>query len=137
MQCDEKKQVCLNYASNVPEWQLGLTLGALADIGEAVSTLGKVQKAVAGDLAWSKNNPDSTYPIDRQLACKNAAEALGKAMYALEVILAQSSPFTTAKDLAYEAEAAYTVQHTALQSRCRVHGCPEVAYKHGENGDIQ
>lgn len=35
MQCDEKKQVCLNYASNVPEWQLGLTLGAIADIGEA------------------------------------------------------------------------------------------------------
>lgn len=137
MQCDEKKQICLNYAINVPEWQLGLTLGALADIGESVSTLGKVQKAVAGDLSWSTNNPESTYmgtyPIDRQLACKNAAEALGKAMYALEVILTQSSPFTTAKDLAYEAEAAYTVQHTALQSRCRVHGCPEVAYKHGEN----
>lgn len=141
MQCDEKKQTFLNYASNVPEWQLGLTLGALADIGEAVSTLGKVQKAVAGDLAWSTNNPESTYmgtyPIDRQIACKNAAEALGKAMYALEVILTQSSPFTTAKDLAYEAEAAYTVQHSALQSRCRVHGCPEVAYKHGENGDLQ
>lgn len=137
MQCDEKKQICLNYASNVPEWQLGLTLGGLADIGEAVSTLGKVQKAVAGDLAWTKNNPDSTYmgtyPIDRQLACKNAAEALGKAMYALEVILTQSSQFSTAKDLAYEAEAAYNVQHIALQSRCRVHGCQEVAYKHGEN----
>lgn len=131
----KKKQICLNYASNVPEWQLGLTLGALADIGEAVSTLGKVQKAVAGDLAWTKNNPDCVYmgtlPTDRALACKNAAEALGKAMYALEVILTQSSLFSTAKDLAIVADATYNVQHMVLQSRCRVHGCPEVAYKHG------
>lgn len=94
MHCDEKKQICLNYASNVPEWQLGLTLGALADIGEAVSTL-------------------------------------GKAMYALEVVLTQSSLFPTAKDLAIAADAAYNVQHLSLQNRCRVHGCPEVAYKHG------
>lgn len=111
MHCDEKKQICLNYASNVPEWQLGLTLGALADIGEAVSTLGKVQKAVAGDLAWTKNNPDCVYmgtiPTDRALACKNAADALGKAMYALEVVLTQSSLFPTAKDLAIAADAAY------------------------------
>ena len=51
-------------------------------------------------------------------------------MYALEVILTQSSLFPTAKDLAIAADAAYNVQHLSLQSRCRVHGCPEVAYKH-------
>lgn len=72
-----------------------------------------------------------TFPIDRQLACKNAAEALGKALYALEVVLTQSSLFGTAKDLAIMADAAYNVQHLTLQSRCRVHGCQEVAYEHG------
>ena len=46
MQCDEKKQICLNYAANVPEWQMGLTLEALAALGEVSSTCGKVQKAV-------------------------------------------------------------------------------------------
>ena len=32
MQCDEKKQICLNYATNVPEWQMDMALQAVADI---------------------------------------------------------------------------------------------------------
>lgn len=94
MQCDEKKQICLNYAANVPEWQMGLTLEALAALGEVSSTCGKVQKAVAGDMAWTKLHPDSEYlgtlPINRVKACNEAASALGKALWALEVLLAQS-----------------------------------------------
>lgn len=142
MHCDEKKQICLNYASNVPEWQLGLTLGALADIGEAVSTLGKVQKAVAGDLAWTKNNPDCVYmgtiPTDRALACKNAADALGKAMYALEVVLTQSSLFPTAKDLAIAADAAYNVQQTLnhVQQAKAAQIVPQPAYAQGNMDDF-
>nr|DAI04569.1 MAG TPA: hypothetical protein [Caudoviricetes sp.] len=135
MHCDERKQICLNYAGNVPEWQLGLTLDALANIADAVSTLGKVQKAVAGDLAWIKNNPDSIYmgtiPIDRERACKAASDALGKAMYALEIVSMQSYPFSGTKDLATNAEVTYNTQHAALEDRCRRHGCPEVAYRHG------
>ena len=97
--------------------------------------MAKCRKQLPVALRGQKNNPDCVYtgtiPTDRALACKNAAEALGKAMYALEVILTQSSLFPTAKDLSIAADAAYNVQHLTLQSRCRVHGCPEVAYKHG------
>lgn len=135
MQCDERKQICLNYATNVPEWQLGLTLEALAALGEASSACGKVQKAVAGDLAWTKLHPDSEYlgtvPINRVNACKNAALALGKALWALEVLLAQSDQFGFASGLALDAEAAYGSQHHVLEDMCRKHGCAEVAYKHG------
>ena len=136
MQCDEKKQICLNYASNVPEWQLDITLKSLADLGAAVGAIGKVQKAVAGDLAWLRQHPDSEYlgtiPIDRVRACQDAAETLGSAMYALENILNQSCQFGFAKDLAYMAEASYNTSHVALEDRCRKHGCPEVAYQHGK-----
>lgn len=70
----------MNYATNVPEWQMGLTLEALAALGEVSSTCGKVQKAVAGDLAWTKIHPDSEYlgtlSINRVKACNEAASAL-------------------------------------------------------------
>lgn len=137
MQCDEKKQICLNYASNVPEWQLDITLKSLADLGAAVCAIGKVQTAVAGDLAWMKQHPDSEYlgtiPVGRVRACQEAAAFFGSAMYALENILAQSSQFGFAKDLAYMAEASYNTAHVALEDRCRKHGCPEVAYRHGKS----
>lgn len=136
MQCDEKKQICLNYASNVPEWQLDITLKSLADIGAAVCALGKVQKAVAGDLAWTKQHPNGKYmgtiPVDRVRACNDAAKSLGEAMYALETILVQSDQFGFAKSLTYAAEAAYDTSHVGLEDRCRKHGCPEVAYQHGK-----
>ncbi len=136
MQCDEKKQTCLNYASNVPEWTLDMALQAVADIGSTISALGKVQKAVAGDMAWLRAHPGEDYlgtiPIDRVKACNDAAGALGSALYALEVILAQSDQFGFAKGLAFTAEAAYNTSHAALKDRCRKHGCPEVAYQHGK-----
>lgn len=136
MQCDEKKQTCLNYASNVPEWTLDMALQAVADIGSTISALGKVQKAVAGDMAWLRAHPGEDYlgtiPIDRVKACNDAAGALGSALYALEVILAQSAQFGFAKGLAFTAEAAYNTSHAALKDRCRKHGCPEVAYQHGK-----
>ena len=46
MQCDEKKEICLNYAANVPEWKLALILDALAKLGDASRCCGTVQKAV-------------------------------------------------------------------------------------------
>lgn len=135
MHCTEKGKICLNYASNVPEWTLDMTLDALADLGAAVSACGRVQKAVAGDLAWIKRHPDSMYmgtePIDRVRACNEAAHALGRAVYALEVVLCQSSAFSYAHDLAYAAQTGYDHEHVALETRCRQHGCEEVAYKHG------
>jgi hypothetical protein len=135
MQCSEKGKICLNYAFNVPEWQLDMTLDALAALGAAVSACGKVQKAVAGDLAWIKRHPNSMYmgtePIDRARACNEAATALGRAVYALEVILCQSSQFGFAHDLARAAQTGYNVEHVALETRCREHGCEDVAYKHG------
>lgn len=119
MQCDERKQICLNYAANVPEWQMGLTLEALAALGEVSSTCGKVQKAVAGDMAWTKLHPDSEYlgtlPINRVNACKEAASALGKALWALEVLLAQSEQFGFAFGLALGTESAYGTQHDVLE----------------------
>lgn len=130
----EKRKICLNYASNVPEWQLDMTLDALAALGAAVNACGRVQKAVAGDMAWIKRHPNSTYmgtePIDRAQACNDAAHALGRAVYALEVILVQSSLFSYANDLAHSAETSYNVAHNELEGRCREHGCPEVAYRH-------
>lgn len=135
MQCDEKKQICLNYATNVPEWQLDMALQAVADIGAACSDLGKVQKAVAGDMAWMRAHPGEDYlgtiPIDRVKACTDAAGALGAALYALEVILAQSDQFGFAKGMAFTAEAAYSAAHAALKNRCRMHGWSEVTHHHG------
>lgn len=135
MQCDERKQICLTYATNVPEWQMGLTLEALAALGEVSSTCGKVQKAVAGDLAWTKLHPDSEYlgtlAINRVKVCNEAASALGKALWALEVLLAQSEQFGFAFGLARGTESAYGTQHEVLEDRCRTHGCAEVAYNHG------
>lgn len=137
MQCDEKKQICLNYATNVPEWQMDMALQAVADIGAACSDLGKVQKAFAGDMAWMRAHPGEDYlgtiPIDRVKACTDAAGALGAALYALEVILAQSDQFGFAKGMAFTAEAAYNASHAALKNRCRMHGWSEVTHHHGES----
>lgn len=137
MQCDEKKQICLNYAANVPEWQLDMALQAVADIGATISALGKVQKAVAGDMAWLRAHPGEDYlgtiPIDRVKACNDAARALGSALYALEVILTQSDQFGFAKGLAFTTEAAYNTSHAALKDRCRMHGWSEVTHHHGES----
>ena len=135
MQCDEIKQICLNYATNVPEWKLGLILDAVALLGDASSKCGKVQMAIAGDLAWMKLHPNSEYlgtiPIDRVQACIDAAYSLGKALYALEILLAQSDQFGFASRLAGDAEASYSTAHSVLKDLCRKHGCDEVAYKHG------
>lgn len=135
MQCDEKKQICLNYVTNVPEWQTALTLENLAAFGAAVRALGNLEKSIAGDLAWEKMNPDDPYlgtePIDRVHACNEAAYAMGEALFALEMILAQSSQFGSAKNLASAAESAYSTKHAILEDRCRRHGCQEVAYHHG------
>lgn len=135
MQCDDKKQICLNYATNVPEWQLGLSLEAFAALGEVSSACGKVQKAIAGDMAWLKLHPACDYvgtiPINRSQACQDAASALGRALYALEILLAQSNQFGFAYGLARDAEATYTTSHSDLEDMCRRHGCEEVAYKHG------
>ena len=132
---DEKKQICLNYATNVPEWQLALTLDALARLGDASRYCGAVQKAVAGDLAWMKLHPDSEYigtlPIDRVKSCQEAARALGGALYALEIVLAQADSFSFAKDLAGGADATYNGAHVDLEDMCRKHGCSEVVYKNG------
>lgn len=134
---EEKKQICLNYAANVPEWQLALTLDALARLGDVSRYCGTVQKAVAGDLAWMKLHPDSEYigtlPIDRVKACQEAARALGGALYALEIVLAQADSFSFAKDLAGGADATYNGAHVTLEEMCRKHGCSEAAYKHGQN----
>lgn len=135
MQCDEKKEICLNYAAGVPEWQLDMTLNALAALGKVAMACGKVIKAVAGDLAWTKRHPYASYtgtiPIDRTQACEDAAEAIGAAVFALEIVLSQSNQFGFARKLSKAVEAGYTTEHAALEDRCREHGCPEVAYIHG------
>lgn len=61
MQCDEKKEICLNYAANVPEWKLSLILDALAKLGDASRCCGTVQKAVAGGQSYMRLHPDSEY----------------------------------------------------------------------------
>lgn len=86
-------------------------------------------------MAWKKLHPDSEYlgtlPINRVKACKEAASALGKALWALEVLLAQSEQFGFAFGLALGTESAYGTQHDVLEDICRRHGCAEVAYNHG------
>lgn len=135
MQCDEKSEICLNYMTSVPEWQTPLMMDAAAKLGAAMSACGKVQKAVLGDLAWSKLHPDSSFlgtmPIDRAKACQEAAGSLGAAVYALEILLAQSDLFGYAKQLAHSADTAYNIEHAELEKLCRKHGCREVGYPHG------
>lgn len=135
MQCDEKGEICLNYMTSVPEWQTPLMLDAVAKLGAAMSACGTVQKAIVGDMAWSKMHPDSTYmgtiPIDRIKACEEAARTLGSAVYALEILLAQSDLFGYAKQLAHSADTAYNIEHAELEALCRKRGCREVGYSHG------
>ena len=79
MQCDEKKEICLNYAANVPEWKLSLILDALAKLGDASRCCGTVQKAVAGGQSYMRLHPDSEYAGEDQAdyvhICQEAARA--------------------------------------------------------------
>lgn len=140
MQCDEKKEICLNYAANVPEWKLALILDALAKLGDASRCCGTVQKAVAGEQSYMRLHPDREYTgadqADYVHICQEAARALGRAVYAVEIVLSQSECFGLTKDLAYSAEAAYSSAYAELESMCRKHGCREVEYKHGQNDHL-
>lgn len=140
MQCDEKKEICLNYAANIPEWKLALILDALAKLGDASRCCGTVQKAVAGGQSYMRLHPDSEYAGEDQACyvhiCQEAARALGRAVYAVEIVLSQSDCFWLAKDLAYMAETAYNSSYAELESMCREHGCKEVEYKHGQNDHL-
>lgn len=82
MQCDEKKEICLNYAANVPEWKLALILDALAKLGDASRCCGTVQKAVAGGQSYMRLHPDSEYAGEDQAdyvhICQEAARALAQ-----------------------------------------------------------
>ena len=68
--------------------------------------------------------------------CQEAARALGRAVYAVEIVLSQSDCFRLAKDLAYMAETAYNSSYAELESMCRKRGCKEVEYKHGQNDHL-
>lgn len=140
MQCDEKKEICLNYAANIPEWKLALILDALAKLGDASRCCGTVQKAVAGGQSYMRLHPDREYTGEDQAdyvhICQEAARALGRAVYAVEIVLSQSDCFCPAKDLAYGAETAYNSSYAELESMCRKHGCKEVEYKHGQNDHL-
>lgn len=140
MQCDEKKEICLNYAANVPEWKLALILDALAKLGDASRCCGTVQKAVAGGQSYMRLHPDSEYAGEDQAdyvhICQEAPRALGRAVYAVEIVLSQSDCFRLAKDLAYMAETAYNSSYAELESMCRKRGCKEVEYKHGQNDHL-
>lgn len=107
MQCDEKKEICLNYAANIPEWKLALILDALAKLGDASRCCGTVQKAVAGGQSYMRLHPDREYTGEDQAdyvhICQEAARALGRAVYAVEIVLSQSECFGLTKDLAYSA----------------------------------
>ena len=85
-------------------------------------------------------HPDSEYAGEDQAdyvhICQEAARALGRAVYAVEIVLSQSDCFGLAKDLAYMAETAYNSSYAELESMCRKHGCKEVEYKHGQNDHL-
>lgn len=85
-------------------------------------------------------HPDSEYAGEDQAdyvhICQEAARALGRAVYAVEIVLSQSDCFGLAKDLAYMGETAYNSSYAELESMCRKHGCKEVEYKHGQNDHL-
>lgn len=85
-------------------------------------------------------HPDREYMGEDQAdyvhICQEAAGALGRAVYAVEIVLSQSECFGLTKDLAYSAETAYSSAYAELESMCRMHGCREVEYKHGQNDHL-
>lgn len=133
MVCDEKKQACLNYAANVPEWVLTDQLKAIQALSGCACQLTDIVQALTGGLVYDRYEHPYAGDNDRPDYSQKLGAAgylIGDAVCALEVLAAQS-PFSYAKTLVENAEAAYSTQHALLEERCRKHGMEEVAYHHG------
>lgn len=115
----------------MPEWKLALILDALAKLGDASRCCGTVQKAVAGGQSYMRLHPDSEYAgedrADYVHICQEEVRALGRAVYAVEIVLSQSECFGMIKDLAYGAETAYNSSYAELESMCRKRGSQSAA----------
>lgn len=135
MQLKEKDEICLNYASNVPEWTLGIQQEAVSKLSRASQKLSNVAYLVTANIAYDQRHPDGFYygspSAGFTASCREAAQAVGEAVCALEELLSQADQFGSAKNIAAFADIAYNTSHVALEDRCRRHGCPEVAYQHG------
>lgn len=136
MQLSEKNEICLNYASNVPEWTLDIQQRAVSKLAKASQKCSNVAYLVTSDIAYVQRHPGGIYygmpPEGLTKSCQEAAQAVGEAVCALEELLSQADQFGFAKQLAAYADVAYNTEHVELENRCRVHGCPEVSYHHGK-----
>lgn len=133
MTCDEKKQLCLNYAANVPEWILIDQLSAIQALTACASTLTDIVQALTDGMIYDRcyhpyagdnDRPDFSKEIE------DAGYTVGRAVFALETLSAES-PFSFVQNPTSKAEASYITQHSQLEDRCRRHGMMEVAYQHG------
>lgn len=135
MQCDEKRQICLNYAANVPEWSLALQLNAIKKLNRTAQMCNQLSAIIAGGLSYDRTHPGSydrsEAPAGFSIICSDTAKALGEGVCAVEDISAQADLFGFTKQLAASAEIAYQTGQLELEDLCRKHGCTEVAYKHG------
>lgn len=135
MQCDEKRQICLNYASNVPEWTLALQLDAVSKLQKLQRCSAELSEKFTACLSYDKLHPnDIDYGEPPQYvtdSCYRLVDSMGDALAAAEMLLTLAEQFPFAAHLADRMETAYSVAQIDLESTCRRHGCPEVAYKHG------
>lgn len=133
MVCDEKKQACLNYAANVPEWVLTDQLKAIQALSGCACQLTDIVQALTAGMIYDRYEHPYDREEDRPDYSRQLREAgyfIGKSVYALEV-LASENPFSYVRDPSMNAEASYRTEHALLEERCQKHGMEEAAYHHG------
>lgn len=133
MVCDEKKQACLNYAANVPEWVLTDQLKAIQALSGCACQLTDIVQALTDGLVYDRYEHPYAGNNDRpdfSRELRDAGYLVGKAVFALEVLGAQN-PFSNMMTPALNAESSYKAEHGLLAERCREHGMEEVKSYHG------
>lgn len=80
MQNDETREICLNYAASVPEWNLALKHEAASELAKCAAELMKVSQMMLASDAADRLHPDR---FDYGLAPRGYAAAISDAKYSL------------------------------------------------------
>lgn len=147
MQNDETREICLNYAASVPEWNLALKHEAASELARCAAELMKVSQMMLASDAADRLHPDrfdyGLAPRGYASAISDAKYSLGDAAFALEIVIALARAGDVFPHIGFPREgsglrnvlagvtAAYGTKSAWLEDLCRRHGCEEVAYRHG------
>lgn len=127
---DEAKRKCLNYAANVPEWNLALALDAVSRLNRTSEVCNALAKAITEEFSRPRLYPKNYYtefghPERVAQLIRDVPGAIGDALFSVELLTSLVDTFPRPEDMEHRVEFSYEISHKFLHDLCRDHGMKE------------